>query len=143
MPSRRSDCAEWDFFMWSNIVIFYFQLCPVFVLLVQLLSRFCPNGIKEKVARDCINNQLRLHCCGGRTRTCDLQVMSLASYQLLHSAMLFLICGCKGTAKFSNIQIIPQLFCENGRFLPKNTIFPTFLPFFLARLQENHYICTR
>ena len=26
--------------------------------------------------------------CGGRTRTCDLQVMSLASYQLLHSAML-------------------------------------------------------
>ena len=27
-------------------------------------------------------------CCGGRTRTCDLQVMSLASYQLLHSAIL-------------------------------------------------------
>ena len=26
--------------------------------------------------------------CGGKTRTCDLQVMSLASYQLLHSAML-------------------------------------------------------
>ena len=25
--------------------------------------------------------------CGGRIRTCDLQVMSLASYQLLHSAM--------------------------------------------------------
>ena len=28
-------------------------------------------------------------CCGGRIRTCDLQVMSLASYQLLHSAMFF------------------------------------------------------
>ena len=27
--------------------------------------------------------------CGGRIRTCDLQVMSLASYQLLHSAMLY------------------------------------------------------
>ena len=26
--------------------------------------------------------------CGGSTRTSDLQVMSLASYQLLHSAML-------------------------------------------------------
>ncbi len=26
--------------------------------------------------------------CGGPTRTNDLQVMSLASYQLLHSAML-------------------------------------------------------
>ena len=42
--------------------------------------------------------------CGGRTRTCDLQVMSLASYQLLHSAMLiicaFLDCVCKGM-KFS------------------------------------------
>ena len=25
--------------------------------------------------------------CGGRIRTCDLQVMSLASYQLLHSAI--------------------------------------------------------
>ena len=31
---------------------------------------------------------LLLDCCGGRTRTCDLQVMSLASYQLLHSAIL-------------------------------------------------------
>ena len=29
-----------------------------------------------------------MSCCGGRTRTCDLQVMSLASYQLLHSAIL-------------------------------------------------------
>lgn len=42
--------------------------------------------------------------CGGRTRTCDLQVMSLASYQLLHSAILiicaFLDCVCKGM-KFS------------------------------------------
>ena len=42
--------------------------------------------------------------CGGRIRTCDLQVMSLASYQLLHSAMLilhlFFKCGCKGTTIF-------------------------------------------
>ena len=30
--------------------------------------------------------------CGGRIRTCDLQVMSLASYQLLHSAMFNLGC---------------------------------------------------
>ena len=37
--------------------------------------------------------------CGGRIRTCDLQVMSLASYQLLHSAMFFLS-GCKGTTIF-------------------------------------------
>ena len=30
-----------------------------------------------------------LFSCGGPTRTGDLQVMSLASYQLLHSAMLY------------------------------------------------------
>ena len=41
-----------------------------------------------------------LSCCGGRIRTCDLQVMSLASYQLLHSAMLFFLSGCKGTTIF-------------------------------------------
>ena len=39
----------------------------------------------------------------------DLQVMSLASYQLLHSA-IFLICGCKGTAIFRDIQIFPHVF---------------------------------
>ncbi len=30
-------------------------------------------------------------CCGGSTRTNDLQVMSLASYQLLHSAMFVML----------------------------------------------------
>ena len=34
-----------------------------------------------------IFNDFGRYSCGGRTRTCDLQVMSLASYQLLHSAM--------------------------------------------------------
>lgn len=38
-----------------------------------------------------LTNFLPDHCCGGRTRTCDLQVMSLASYQLLHSAIYFFI----------------------------------------------------
>ena len=50
------------------------------------------------------------YSCGGRTRTCDLQVMSLASYQLLHSAIFPtkkggpLISECKGTAFFANYQ---------------------------------------
>ena len=35
--------------------------------------------------------------CGRGTRTSDLQVMSLASYQLLHPAIF--VCGCKGTIK--------------------------------------------
>ena len=51
-----------------------------------------------------LTNFLPDHCCGGRTRTCDLQVMSLARYQLQHSAMLavqnslLLNCECKGNA---------------------------------------------
>ena len=43
-------------------------------------------------------NDFGRYSCGGRTRTCDLQVMSLASYQLLHSAMFscfFLFAGAK------------------------------------------------
>ncbi len=52
--------------------------------------------------------------CGGRTRTCDLQVMSLASYQLLHSAIsskrLSLICECKGTINFPFLQILMHFF---------------------------------
>ena len=43
-------------------------------------------------------NDFGHYSCGGRTRTCDLQVMSLASYQLLHSAIfivLFLFAGAK------------------------------------------------
>ena len=37
------------------------------------------------------DSNCQLLSCGGRTRTCDLQVMSLASYQLLHPA----ICSVK------------------------------------------------
>ena len=41
-----------------------------------------------------LTSTVRLECsCGDTTRTCDLQVMSLASYQLLHSAMYLLIIG--------------------------------------------------
>ena len=45
------------------------------------------------------NKGQALFSCGGPTRTGDLQVMSLASYQLLHPAM-FLVCECKGRAFF-------------------------------------------
>ena len=46
--------------------------------------------------------------CGGKTRTCDLQVMSLASYQLLHSAILtikFNLCcgGRMGDSLYSRV----------------------------------------
>ena len=41
-------------------------------------------GTKKLAAK---SNELQCDSCGGETRTRDLQVMSLASYQLLHSAM--------------------------------------------------------
>ena len=49
-------------------------------------------------------------CCGGRTRTCDLQVMSLASYQLLHSAI------CHST-RFRIASAKVQLFSDMTKYL--------------------------
>ncbi len=77
-------------------------------------------------------------CCGGRTRTCDLQVMSLASYQLLHSAILticviqnvdvmsLLNCECKGMAFLLNLQMFWLLFYKNFK---KSAFPPLFLGF--------------
>ena len=43
-------------------------------------------GKQTQKKRNLLFNKLRFISCGGSTRTNDLQVMSLASYQLLHSA---------------------------------------------------------
>ena len=43
-------------------------------------------GQQAQKKRNLLFNKLRFISCGGSTRTNDLQVMSLASYQLLHSA---------------------------------------------------------
>ena len=57
-------------------------------------------------------------CCGDPTRTDDLQVMSLASYQLLHSAFsgevfdLLPVCECKGIAFGYSDQMFEQLFSQ-------------------------------
>ena len=66
------------------------------------LSQICRTLKKNDITR-CVTTCYVVISCGGRTRTCDLQVMSLASYQLLHSAILtimknnsFLNCECKG-----------------------------------------------
>ena len=64
-----------------------------------------------------LTNFLPDHCCGGRTRTCDLQVMSLASYQLLHSAMSSFISACCSyflfaSAKLACFVITAKLFCK-------------------------------
>ena len=67
-----------------------------------------------------ITNNFGRYSCGGRTRTCDLQVMSLASYQLLHSAIfivLFLFAGAK-----------VRLFCDMTKsFVDLSTSFNIYL----------------
>ena len=52
--------------------------------------------------------------CGGPTRTNDLQVMSLASYQLLHSAMCFLISSAKIVHFPQTAKQIADYFRENA-----------------------------
>ena len=52
--------------------------------------------------------------CGGPTRTNDLQVMSLASYQLLHSAMCFLISSAKIAHFPRTAKQIADYFRENA-----------------------------
>ena len=74
-----------------------------------------------------------LQSCGGRIRTCDLQVMSLASYQLLHSAMLFSGLFLKSGAKvrlFFEIAKYLSIFFINSHF---SQLFP---PFFLRNSKE-------
>ena len=44
-------------------------------------------GKQTQKKRNLLFNKLRFISCGGSTRTNDLQVMSLASYQLLHAAI--------------------------------------------------------
>ena len=58
----------------------------------------CCGEYSKKTSEVLLINDFGRYSCGGRTRTCDLQVMSLASYQLLHSAMFscfFLFAGAK------------------------------------------------
>ncbi len=92
----------------------------------RLLSRPClgrgpRNSISKNRPKQLAKAFRTVPCCGGRTRTCDLQVMSLASYQLLHSAILTLHvvnercgrspkCVCKDRAFRRDSQGIDALF---------------------------------
>ena len=85
---------------------------------------------KKKV----VAHGIRLNSCGGRTRTCDLQVMSLASYQLLHSAMLgnidFLIACAKVQLLFELNKYIDDFFVRK----PKSLLFFTLLFAYLREI---------
>ncbi len=63
--------------------------------------------------------------CGETTRTSGLKVMSLASYQLLHSAMLFLKCECKGKCFISNHQKLWHFYIAFLIYVNENTLIHT------------------
>ncbi len=85
MFSFRSINSRYPFFIWYSIE-YLFLYIPEF--LINKKVHYPLRAMDANVE----HNQL-LDSCGGRNRTCDLQVMSLASYQLLHSAMYYLVCG--------------------------------------------------
>ena len=60
--------------------------------------------------------------CGGRIRTCDLQVMSLASYQLLHSAMFSRFAGAKVILLFHTTKKTRIIFLSTRKKHEKQTI---------------------
>ena len=60
---------------------------PFFIMKIFVADLSHHKTKKNDITR-CFTTCYVVISCGGKTRTCDLQVMSLASYQLLHSAIL-------------------------------------------------------
>ena len=96
-----------------------FEERKLFARLIIRLSRIKPDDrIFYLYTKKCKPFGLHfLLSCGGRIRTCDLQVMSLASYQLLHSAMLFFSKRVQRYKDFSKYQNIYATFLKNRTFL--------------------------
>ena len=72
---------------------FFYIVCPKTTNAINnIASEYRPtirNALKRLIGRTPLFKRSSTnYSCGGKTRTCDLQVMSLASYQLLHSAIL-------------------------------------------------------
>ena len=93
-----------------------------------------PGFATKKSPSECLS----FNSCGGRIRTCDLQVMSLASYQLLHSAMLFSLdfpgLFSKSAAKVRIISGIHKYLCC---FFEKTLFLQLFTAFFLLNSKKN------
>ena len=82
--------------------------CNTICKSTKSLSQICRSiKCKNDITR-CFTTCYVVISCGGKTRTCDLQVMSLASYQLLHSAILtikFNLC-CGGRTRTCDLQVM-------------------------------------
>ena len=76
---------------------------------------------KHKKKKNQIGSSLL--CCGGPTRTGDLQVMSLASYQLLHPAMFNHVLFFKSDAKVGTFSELSNIL---SIFLSKNMLYNIF-----------------
>ena len=119
--------------IWANTVFPWFMIsvfCNTICKSTKSLSQICRSiKCKNDITR-CFTTCYVVISCGGKTRTCDLQVMSLASYQLLHSAILtianrltievFLNCECKGMTFWWNLQMFLRLFFKNDAKRLKN-----------------------
>ena len=80
--------------------------------------------------------------CGGKTRTCDLQVMSLASYQLLHSAILGCQNQCKPNAEsllFAEVK--PDFAGLFSKSAAKVRLFPEICKFFCIFFRFAYNLC--
>ena len=77
--------------------------------------------------------------CGGKTRTCDLQVMSLASYQLLHSAILTMI---KQAFPVLRVQRY-DYFSRYANFYVSFFVFTIIYAKKLVYFKQKPYFCTR
>ena len=81
-------------------------------------------GVSKIPQKGCVIHLTQPFCgcsCGGPTRTGDLQVMSLASYQLLHSAISFAtakVMRKSGTTKhFGKKMLFSAILFSNSKFM--------------------------
>ena len=82
--------------------------CNTICKSTKSLSQICRSIKRKNDITRCFTTCYVVISCGGKTRTCDLQVMSLASYQLLHSAILtikFNLC-CGGRTRTCDLQVM-------------------------------------
>ena len=126
-PSR----GRWQFFLYHSCynhanlpfanaklikVLFFYVINLTFIWAALSLSQFCLSTTRKNDITRCVTTCYVVISCGGRTRTCDLQVMSLASYQLLHSAILKLSISQLRVQRYT-------VFCERANFRWKKLVF--------------------
>ena len=134
-PSPRA----WFFACWLGLVPTVLSLVLMTVAVHEVgatPTAITPGRGAARMPPDCYHPR-----CGSTTRTCDLQVMSLTSYQLLYPAMFF-ICGCKDKANFLNCQIIKfKIHCFAPFFMSFGTNQGCLCIFNTQKLHKSKELC--